>query len=76
MGWLDRVIAEAGPGKIMLGSDAFMNAMTVGIGPVLHAPVTDEERRQMLGLTLARLLDRAGVLPEALREDGNISKEN
>jgi predicted TIM-barrel fold metal-dependent hydrolase len=68
MGWLDRVIAEAGPGTIMLGSDAFMNAMTVGIGPVLHAPVTDDERRMMLGLTLARLLDRADILPEALRK--------
>ena len=67
MGWLDRVIAEAGPLKIMLGSDAFMNPMTVGIGPILHAPVTDGEKRLMLGLTVARLLDRAGILPQALK---------
>jgi predicted TIM-barrel fold metal-dependent hydrolase len=68
MGWLDRVIAEAGPGKIMMGSDAFMNAATVGIGPVVHAPVTDADRRLMLGVTVARLLDRAGILPRTLKE--------
>ena len=38
-----------------------------GIGPVLHAPVTDDERRGMLGLTVARLLEHAGILPDALR---------
>ena len=67
MGWLDRAVAEVGAHKFMLGSDAFMNCVTAGIGPVLHAPISDDERRMILGLNTARLLDRAGILPQSLR---------
>ena len=67
MGWLDRNIAEVGAHKFMFGSDAFMNPMTAGIGPVVYSPVTDDERRQMLGLTVARLIDSVGVLPDYLK---------
>jgi len=45
----------------MLGNDAFMNPMTVGIGSVPHAPITDAERRMILGLNLAHLLNAAGM---------------
>ena len=68
MGWLDSNIAEVGAHKFMFGSDAFMNPMSVGIGPVVYAPVTDEERRRMLGLTAARLLDEAGALPGSIKD--------
>lgn len=67
-GWLDFGVREVGAGKFMLGSDGFLNALSVGIGPVVFAEIPDDQKRQILGLTLARLLDRVGALPEALRE--------
>jgi predicted TIM-barrel fold metal-dependent hydrolase len=66
-GWLDRGIERVGAHKFMFGSDGFLNALSVGIGPVVFAPVSDEEKRLMLGLTTARLVDKVGALPEGLR---------
>ena len=66
-GWLDRGIRNVGAGKFLFGSDGFLNPMSVGIGPVVHAPVCDEDKRLILGVTMAQLLDRAGVLPETIR---------
>jgi predicted TIM-barrel fold metal-dependent hydrolase len=65
-GWLERGIARLGAGKFMFGSDGFLNALSVGIGPIVFAPVSDDERRAMLGLTLARLLKKVGALPPGL----------
>ena len=67
LGWLDRGIAECGAGKFMFGSDGFLNPLSVGIGPVVFAPISDDEKRLILGITLARLLDRVGALPSSLR---------
>jgi predicted TIM-barrel fold metal-dependent hydrolase len=66
-GWLDRGIQAVGAHKFMFGSDGFLNALSVGIGPVVFAPVSDAEKRQMLGLTTARLVDKVGALPEGLK---------
>ena len=62
-GWLDAGIANCGAHKFMMGSDGFLNPMSVGIGPVVHAAIPDEEKRLVLGGNLARLLDRVGALP-------------
>lgn len=66
LGWLDRGIRNVGAGKFMMGSDGFLNPMSVGIGPVVFARISDNEKRSILGLTVARLLDRVGALPAAL----------
>lgn len=68
LGWLDRGIAKLGAAKFMMGSDGFLNPMSVGIGPVVFAPVSDDDKRLMLGLTIARLLERVGALPAPLGE--------
>jgi uncharacterized protein len=68
MGWLDRGIKKAGAHKFMLGSDGFLNALSVGIGPVVFADITDDEKRLILGLNVARLLDSVGALPKAIKE--------
>jgi len=65
-GWLDRGIRNVGAGKFMLGSDGFLNVLSVGIGPVVFADIPDDEKRQILGLTLVRLLDKVGALPKVL----------
>lgn len=71
LGWLDRGIADFGAGKFMMGSDGFLNPMSVGIGPVVFAPVSDDEKRAILGLNMARLLNKVGALPGAIgREYG------
>ena len=68
LGWLNRGIKEVGAGKFVMGSDGFLNPLSVGIGPVVFAPISDDEKRLILGLTMARLLDRVGALPAALKE--------
>jgi len=66
-GWLDRGIQKVGAHKFMYGSDGFLNALSVGIGPVVFAPVSDAEKRLILGQTAARLLEKVGALPEQFR---------
>lgn len=67
MGCLERGIKNCGAGKFMSGSDGFLNSMSVGLGPVVFAPISDKEKRLILGLNLARLLDKVGALPSALK---------
>jgi predicted TIM-barrel fold metal-dependent hydrolase len=67
LGWLDRGIANAGAGKFILGSDGFLNPLSAGIGPVVFAAANDADKRSILGLTMARLLENAGALPAPLR---------
>ncbi|MBI2440256.1 MAG: amidohydrolase family protein [Lentisphaerae bacterium] len=67
-GSLDQGVREVGAGKFILGSDGFLNALSVGIGPVVFAEIPDADKRQILGLTMARLLARIGALPKALLE--------
>ncbi|MFC1582693.1 amidohydrolase family protein [Planctomycetota bacterium] len=66
-GTLDRGVANCGAENFMFGSDGFLNPLSVGIGPVVFAPISDEEKRLILGLNLARLLDKAGGLPTVLK---------
>jgi predicted TIM-barrel fold metal-dependent hydrolase len=68
LGFLERAVQTIGPDKFMFGSDAFMNPMSVGLGLVLFADISDDARRRMLGLNLATLLDKAGALPDNIRE--------
>lgn len=68
-GWVNRGIASVGAGKFMMGSDGFLNPMSVGIGLVVYAPISDSDKRQVLGLNQARLLDKAGVLPKWIRKE-------
>lgn len=67
LGFLDQAVASVGAGKLMLGSDGFLNPMSVGIGPVVFMSIDDDEKRLILGLTAARLLDKVGALPGALK---------
>jgi len=70
VGWLERGIRAVGPEKFLFGSDAFMNPISVGIGPVVYADIPDEHKRMILGLTQARLLDKVGALPASLKPKG------
>lgn len=67
LGWLDRGLARLGAAKFLLGSDGFLNPLSAGIGPVVFAPLPDAEKRRILGLTMARLLEQAAALPPRLR---------
>lgn len=73
LGWLDRGIANVGAGKFLMGSDAFLNPMSLGIGPVVFAPISDEEKRMILGLNQARLLEKVEVLPKSIKEKYELS---
>ncbi len=67
LGTIEEGIRRFGPEKVLFGSDAFMNPPSVGIGMVVYAAVPDEHKRMILGLNMARLLERAGALPAPLR---------
>jgi len=67
IGSLDRGIKLVGAKKFMLGSDGFLNSLSVGIGPVVYADISDDEKCLILGQTIARLLDKVGVLPKSLQ---------
>ena len=67
MGRIEQGIQRYGPDKVLFGSDAFMNDPAVGLGMVVYADVPDEHKRAVLGLNMARLLDRARMLPASLR---------
>lgn len=68
LGTIESGIRRYGPEKILFGSDAFMNDPAVGIGMVVYAAIPDERKRLILGLNMARLLDRVGILPPSLRD--------
>jgi len=67
LGFLERGIRNVGPEKFLFGSDAFINPMSVGIGLVVYADIPDEHKRMILGLSMARLLEKVGALPKGLR---------
>ena len=67
MGVVEAGVQRYGPDKILFGSDAFMNDLSVGLGMVIYADIPDEHKRQILGLNMARLLDRVEALPASLR---------
>ena len=67
LGVVEAAFREVGPEKFLLGSDAFMNPMSVGIGLVVYADIPDAHKRMILGANQARILDRVGALPDALR---------
>jgi predicted TIM-barrel fold metal-dependent hydrolase len=68
MGWLERGIKKAGAHKFMMGSDGFLNSLSVGIGPVVFASISDDDKRKILGLNAARLLDKVGALPVDIKK--------
>lgn len=68
MGWLDKGIKSAGAHKFMMGSDGFLNALSVGIGPVVFAAISEDDKRKILGLNVARLLDKVGALPACIKK--------
>ena len=68
LGWLERGIEIAGAGKFMAGSDGFLNPLSAGLGPVVFADISDEEKRMILGLNAARLVDKVGALPPAIKK--------
>jgi predicted TIM-barrel fold metal-dependent hydrolase len=63
LGWLQQGIDNVGAGKFMTGSDGFLNPLSVGLGPVAFADISDEDKKKILGLNAARLLDKVGALP-------------
>lgn len=63
---LQDAVHRYGAEKYLLGSDGFMNPLSVGLGLVLHLDVPDADQRRILGLNQAKLLAAVGALPPAL----------
>jgi len=43
-----------------------MNDPSAGLGMVVYANIPDDHKRAVLGLNMARLLDRVSILPQPL----------
>jgi len=55
-GTIERFVREAGADKVLYGSDMpFVNA-NAQIGKILYAKISDEDKRKILGLNMARIL--------------------
>ena len=67
MGALERGVRQYGADKFLYGPDAFLNPISVGIGLIVHADIPEGDKRKILGLNQAKLLDKVGALPEALK---------
>ena len=72
LGFLEHAHNAVGPEKLLLGSDTFMNCVSVGIGPVVYADIPDEHKRMILGLNMARLLDKVGALPSWIKQQHGV----
>jgi len=68
IGWLQRIAEEAPPEKIMVGSDAFGNCPSVGIGAVLHLNLPEEQIAGILGINALKLMKEFDVLPGWIQE--------
>jgi predicted TIM-barrel fold metal-dependent hydrolase len=66
LGELDWGVKKYGADKFLMGSDAFLNPITVGLGLVAQADIPDTDKRKILGTNQARLLHAVGVLPPDL----------
>lgn len=67
LGLIEEGVRKYGADKILLGSDAPLSEPAVGIGTVVYSDISDKDKRAILGLNMARLLEKAGILPDWLR---------
>jgi predicted TIM-barrel fold metal-dependent hydrolase len=54
--WIARLVSLAGADRVVFGSDACFLDLRVGLGRVMLAPLTDDDRAAVLGGNLRRLL--------------------
>ncbi len=59
--FIETACQTIGAAKLLLGSDGFMNPLSVGIGSVVFADISDNEKRLILGQTMKGLLEKAGA---------------
>lgn len=57
-GFIERMVGITGSEKIVMGSDFMALDTTFGFGVVAYARLSDEQKRNVLGLNMQRLIDR------------------
>lgn len=57
--WVARFVTALGASRVLFGSDAVFLDLRVGLGRVVHADITDEERADVLYRNMGRLLGEA-----------------
>jgi uncharacterized protein len=68
LGLIEEGVRRYGAGKILLGSDAPLSEPVVGIGTVIYSDIPDEDKRAILGLNMACLLEKVDILPDWVRK--------
>ncbi len=72
LGFIERGVEAVGAEKFLMGSDAFMNPASAGIGLLVYADISEQAKRQVLGLNQARLLAKVGALPASLKKKAGL----
>ncbi len=60
-GQVENMVTQVNVEKILFGSDISDLPIALGLGPILHARISDEDKRKIIGGNAERLLER--VLP-------------
>lgn len=61
---MEHAVRAVGAAKLLFGTDSYLNPFAFGLGPILYARVSDEDKRKILGLNMMRLLAKVGGLPD------------
>lgn len=61
-GGLEGLVRAAGAEKVVWGSDMPDCDVPLGIGPILFAPFSDDEKRAILGRNMQRILEECGMV--------------
>ena len=62
-GDLEQWVAAVGASRLVFGSDVPFNDNAHQIGRITHADISEEDKRMILGGTMARILERIGHTP-------------
>ncbi|NLE46103.1 MAG: amidohydrolase family protein [Chloroflexi bacterium] len=66
LGLIEDGVRKYGSDKLLLGSDAPLSDPAVGVGMVVYSDISDRDKRAILGLNMACLLEKVGALPNWL----------
>lgn len=55
-GLIEKMVEGAGAEKVLFGSDAVWNSTEAGIGRIMFADITDEQKRLILGMNAKKLM--------------------
>ena len=60
---MEALVSAVDPKKILFGSDVTDLPLPLGMGPILHARIPEDDKKRILGLNALKVLRRLGLAP-------------